>query len=111
MEADYSVNYDEVRFWEKIKKFAKKAGREVLETAVILYYALQDPTTPLWAKTVIVGALGYFISPIDAIPDVIPVIGYSDDLLVLAGALATVAACITPEHKSKAKNTVKEWLD
>jgi len=111
MSDDYSMSYDEGSFWEKIKNFAKKAGKEVIEKALILFYTLQDPETPLWAKTVIVGALGYFISPIDAIPDVIPVIGYADDLAVLVGALATVATCITPEHRSKAQNKVSEWFD
>ena len=51
-----------------------KAGKEVIEKALILYYCLQDDDTPAWAKTTIIGALGYFISPIDAIPDLVPVV-------------------------------------
>ncbi|BCS55619.1 YkvA family protein [Geobacter sp. SVR] len=110
MGADYSVSYDEGSFWEKIGNFAKKAGKELIEKALILFYTLQDPETPLWAKTVIVGALGYFVSPVDAIPDVVPIVGFTDDLTVLAGAIATVGACITSEHKRKAQNKISEWF-
>ncbi|PEO50494.1 hypothetical protein CN563_02685 [Bacillus sp. AFS026049] len=51
-----------------MKKFGKKAGVKVVYVALLLFYTLQKPTTPVWAKTVIVGALGYFILPIDLIP-------------------------------------------
>jgi uncharacterized membrane protein YkvA (DUF1232 family) len=62
------------------RQVRQDGGREVIEKALWLYYAAQQPNTPLWAKTAIYGALGYFISPIDAIPDITPVIGYADDL-------------------------------
>ena len=62
--------------WEKLKKYAKKAGRGVIEKALWLYYAAQEPATPIWARTAIYGALAYFLSPIDAIPDVSPIVGY-----------------------------------
>ena len=111
MEVDYSINYDESSFWEKIKNFGKKAGREVVEKALILFFVLQDSATPAWARTVIIGALGYFIFPVDLIADIIPVAGYTDDLGVLLGAIATVAACISKEHKSKAQHKLSEWFD
>ena len=57
------------------------------------------------------GALAYFISPIDAIPDPIPVIGFTDDLGVLIGAVATIAAHITPKEKKKAAEKMAEWFD
>jgi uncharacterized membrane protein YkvA (DUF1232 family) len=106
----FEKDYSEDSFWEKIKKFAKVAGSEVLEKALQLYYALQSPNTPIWAKTVIMGALGYFISPIDAMPDITPVIGYVDDLGVLTAAVATVAFYITDDIKIKAKQKLKEWF-
>lgn len=55
------------------------AGRKVIDKVLRLYYALQDKDTPIWAKSIIVGALAYFISPLDAIPDITPVVGYVDD--------------------------------
>jgi uncharacterized membrane protein YkvA (DUF1232 family) len=107
---EYSKNYSEDNFWEKLKKFAIVAGKEVIEKALQLYYTLQQKDTPIWAKAVIIGALGYFISPIDAIPDAIPVVGYADDLGVLVAAIATVTTYITPEVKSQAIGKMKVWF-
>jgi len=108
---EYSAQFSEESFWDKLKNFAIKAGKEVIEKALALYYCLQDKDTPVWAKTVIVGALGYFISPIDAIPDALPVVGFSDDLGVLVLALASVAAHIKEEHKKKAQEAIKQWFE
>lgn len=108
--APYQDEYSDEGFWEKVKKFAKAAGETVLEPALKMYYCAQDSDTPAWAKTTVYGALGYFISPIDAIPDVTPVIGYTDDLGVLTVAVAAIAAHIKPEHKEKAGETLKSWL-
>ena len=81
-----------------------------LSNALSLYYTAQAPDTPAWAKTVITGALGYFILPADAIPDLIPAVGYGDDLGALAAALAAVAAHVTPEIKARAKEKAAEWF-
>ena len=107
---EYTRSYSEEGFWDKLTRYTKAAGAEVIERALQLYYAAQDPDTPLWAKGVIYGALGYFISPLDAIPDIIPVVGYADDLGVLAAAIATVAMYITPEVKQKAKQKLQDWF-
>jgi uncharacterized membrane protein YkvA (DUF1232 family) len=101
----------EASFWDKLITCVKRAGGELLELALQLYYALQAPNTPAWAKAVIVAALGYFISPVDVIPDVLPVIGYTDDLAVLVAAVATVATYITDEIKAKATAQVRRWFD
>lgn len=106
----FGKDYSEDSFWGKIKKYAKGAGVEVIEKALQFYYALQNSNTPAWAKTVIIGALGYFISPIDAIPDITPVVGYVDDLGVLTAAVATVATYITEDIKAKATAKLKEWF-
>lgn len=109
-QAKYRAEYSDSSFWSKIKKYAKKAGSSVVEMALQMYFALQDSDTPVWAKTVIVGALGYLISPMDVIPDAIPIVGYTDDLGVLTGALAAVAAHIKPEHKRLAKEKFEIWF-
>lgn len=106
----YSKDYSEPSFWEKVKNFAKTAGESVLEPALKLYYSAQDADTPAWAKTTVYGALGYFISPIDAIPDITPMIGYSDDLGVLALAVATISAHIKEEHAQRAKEMLRQWF-
>lgn len=108
--SDYSKAYSERSFWWKLGKYALVAGRQVVEKALILYYCLRDPDTPLWAKGVIIGALGYFISPIDAIPDFIPVIGYSDDLAVLVAAIAMVAMHIKKAHREAAEQKLEDWF-
>lgn len=103
----YSQAYSDNSFWTKVKKFFLAAGREVIEKALILYFTLEEPGVPMWAKTTITVALGYFIFPADAIPDFTPVVGYADDLGVLAAALATVAAHVTPEAKRRAVETLQ----
>ncbi|GAB4090102.1 YkvA family protein [Hydrogenophaga soli] len=109
-ENKFSKEYSDDGFWEKVKKYAKAAGESVLEPALKMYYSATDSDTPAWAKTTIYAALGYFISPIDAIPDITPVIGYTDDLGVLCAALAATAAHIKDEHAEKAKKTLAQWL-
>lgn len=106
----FSAAYSDSSFWDKAKKYAKTAGQSVMEPALKMYYAALDSDTPVWAKGVIIGALGYFISPVDAIPDIIPVTGYTDDLGALAAALAATAAHIKDEHIAKAKKTLAQWL-
>jgi uncharacterized membrane protein YkvA (DUF1232 family) len=101
---------DEKSFWDKLRKSGVKAGREVFEKALILYYVMDDPDVPTWAKVTAGSALAYLVMPFDAIPDAIPVVGFSDDLVAIVSALATIAACITKEHRAKAKAKTEEWF-
>ena len=110
MKEEFSQHYSEQSFWEKVKKYAKQIGRATLEKALLLYYVGIDRNTPFWAKGVISAALGYLIFPIDAIPDFIPFVGYADDAVAIASALATVALCISQEHKDKAREKIREWF-
>lgn len=102
--------YTDESFWEKVKKFALQAGKEVIEKALWLYYAAQQPGTPVWAKTIIYGALAYFISPIDAIPDITPIVGYTDDLGAIAAAIGMVSMHIDDNVRTNAKNKLEEWF-
>lgn len=77
--SDYGKEYHEESFWRKIRKHAIAAGKSIIRMALVLHYCLQDSDTPPWAKAVILGALGYFILPLDGIPDFTPVVGFSDD--------------------------------
>jgi len=106
----YEDQYSENKFWKKLFKAVKLTGVGLIEKALVLYYSAKDEATPKWAKSVIFGALGYFVFPLDAIPDVIPVAGYTDDLSVLAAALATVIVYIKDEHKQLAKAKVENIL-
>lgn len=107
---NHSDYYSDAGFWDKLKRFSLAAGADVIEKALWLYYAAQRPETPAWAKAVIAGALGYFIFPLDAIPDVIPVIGYSDDLAAIAAAVATVSLYITDDVKQTARQKMHSWF-
>jgi len=102
--------FSEKLFWQKLAHYATKAGREVVEKALTLYFAAQRPETPFWAKTVIYSALAYFILPMDAIPDFTVGVGFADDLGTLLAALGTVAISITPEVKENAKQKVNDWF-
>lgn len=109
-ENEYSKEYSDETFFEKIINVAQKAGINVIYAGLLLFYTLKKPLTPLWAKSTIFAALGYFISPIDAIPDLAPVVGYSDDLGVLVLAIAAVSMFIDDDVKRQARNQLKEWF-
>lgn len=84
-------------------KLVKHGASRVLIAALTLYHCLRDSDTPAWAKSVIVGALGYLIFPMDFIPDAILGAGFTDDWSVILGAVATVTAHIKAEHKRMAE--------
>lgn len=107
----YEGHYSSPSFWSKLGAYGTIAGREVVEKALYLYYAAQNPEMPAWARTVVFGALGYFILPADAIPDLIPVVGFSDDLGALAFALTIVIMHVTPAVKEKARAKLRDWFD
>lgn len=98
------------RFWEKLGDLAKQAGFAVIEKALWLYYASRKPEVPAKAKGTIYTALGYLILPADLVPDVIPFAGFSDDLTVLAGAVAIVASYIDPAVKAQASARLRDWF-
>lgn len=111
IKAEYVDEYSDQRFWKKVSKYAMKAGAEVIEKAICLWYVLQKPDTPAWAKATIIGSLGYFICPFDAIPDMTPVVGYVDDLGVLMLAVATLAAYIDDEVRERAARQLRRWFE
>ena len=105
-----SHTFSDEKLWEKVKRFAAAAGKEAIEKVLWLYFALQKPETPKWAKTVIVGALSYFILPFDSVPDLLPAVGYTDDVGMLVAALATVSAYITDDIKQHTTQKLRTWF-
>ena len=87
---EFEDAYSDEGFWNKLGQYAKAAGKEVVEKALLLYYAGHEEDAPAWAKATIIGSLGYFIAPLDAIVDLTPVVG-SDALLVCATETKTEA--------------------
>ena len=106
-ENDYIEHYSDDSFWQKSKKFAIKVGKEAMEKSLIMYSCLKDPDTPRKHKNVIMGALGYFIMPLDLIPDLLPG-GWGDDLGALALAFAIVTKSIKPEHVENAQGKLNK---
>ncbi len=99
----FAADEQEVRrgFWRKLRRLA--AHLPFAEDLIAAHYCAFDRQTPLKVKAVLVGALAYFVLPTDAIPDFLPVIGYTDDAAVLAAAIKLVASHITPEHREAAR--------
>ncbi len=107
---EYQDAYTEQGFWEKLGSYAKSAGKEVVEKALLLFYAGQEENAPAWAKATIVASLGYFIMPLDAIADLTPAVGYADDLGVLVLALAAVATYINDNVREKTALKMQDWF-
>lgn len=107
---DPAAQYSEASLFRKLKKYARAAGEELVEKSLVLYYTLQKSDTPLWAKTVIYSVLGYFILPLDLIPDALMPMGFSDDLGAILAALATISLHVTPDVREKARARMSEWF-
>lgn len=107
----YNSHYSESGLWSKIKSVAKKVGSKTIYMVLLLHYVLKSPDVSIKEKAKIYGALGYFILPIDLIPDAIPFVGYSDDITALASILHSVWKNVTPEIKQQAQQKLKDWFD
>lgn len=107
----YSNKFTNGDFIEKISRIAKRAGAKLVYAAFILYYTLQSDKVSVKDKAIIIGALGYLISPLDVIPDAIPIAGLGDDLAVLIYVLNKVWGNVSEEIKEKAKGKLSKWFD
>ena len=107
----YSNKFTQKDFVEKISRIAKRAGSKLVYAALILYYTLQSDKVSKADKAIIIGALGYMISPLDVIPDAIPIAGLTDDLSVLLYVLKKVWTGIDPELIAKARERLSKWFD
>jgi uncharacterized membrane protein YkvA (DUF1232 family) len=99
----FAADEQEVRrgFWRKLQRLA--AQLPFAEDLIAAHYCAFDRQTPFKVQAVLIGALAYFVLPTDVIPDVLPVIGYTDDAAVLAAAIKLVASHIAPEHREAAQ--------
>lgn len=92
------------------KKYLAVIGTKGLYMVLLLYYAYNQSNTPTWAKRTIIGAIAYVLSPIDAIPDLTPFIGMTDDMGVLALSIVTIAYYINDEVKLKSKTKLNQIM-
>ena len=107
----YANKFSQSEFAEKISRIAKRAGSKLVYAALILYYTLQSDKVSKADKAIIIGALGYMISPLDVIPDAIPIAGLTDDLAVLLYVLKKLWTGIDPEIIAKAREKLSRWFD
>jgi len=107
----YANKFSQSDFVDKIASIAKRAGAKLVYAALILYYTLQSDKISTANKAMIIGALGYMISPLDVIPDAIPIAGLTDDLAVLLFVLKKVWTDVDPEIQQKAKDRLSKWFD
>ena len=106
----YQDNYSDRGLWGKVSKVAQKAGVKVIYLALLFYYVLKDPMVSRKDKSLIYGALGYFILPVDLIPDAIPMVGFSDDLAALVAVYVAMKRSITPAIEAQAKAKLAKWF-
>src|SRR5438105_15044282 len=97
------------RFWMKLKRVA--ARLPFTEDLLAAYYCAFDRQTPRHVQAALLGAIAYFILPFDFIPDMLPVLGVTDDAAVLATAIRMVAGHITPEHRDAARAALKRGVE
>ncbi|MBO4826081.1 MAG: DUF1232 domain-containing protein [Prevotella sp.] len=107
----YANKFSQKGFVEKISRIAKRAGSKLVYAALVLYYTLQSDKIAVKDKAIIIGALGYLISPLDVIPDAIPIAGLGDDMAVLLYVLNKVWGNVPDDVKEKAKTRLNKWFD
>ena len=110
MEAIRKSLRDEAKFGADFMTRLKRVAKRIpfAEDLLAAWFCARDPATPRRVRMTLLAALGYFVLPIDAIPDIMPLLGFTDDAAVIAAAIAAVAGSITVEHRERAKKALAE---
>ncbi|MFI3240639.1 MAG: DUF1232 domain-containing protein [Bacteroidales bacterium] len=106
----YEGEYSESKLTDKLANYAKVAGLKLVYLVLIGKALIVSPKVPITQKGLIIGALGYFILPVDLIPDFMPAVGYGDDLMALMTAIVAVSAYIDDEMRDAAKVKLHKWF-
>jgi uncharacterized membrane protein YkvA (DUF1232 family) len=101
----------ELEFWEKVRSCLKIAGKRIIGAVLQLYFVATHKQTPLEIRVAVWGTLAYFILPLDAIPDAIPVVGYADDLGLILKTLSLVEPYLSPEISEMAKRKIDKLFE
>lgn len=101
---------DEARFGADFMSLLRRVAKRIpfSEDVLAAWICARDPATPRRVGLTLLAALGYFVLPIDALPDIMPLLGFTDDAAVIAAAIAAVAGSITVEHRARAKAAMAE---
>ena len=110
MEAIRKSLRDEAKFGADFMARLKRVAKRIpfAEDLLAAWFCARDPATPRRVRLTLLAALGYFVLPVDAIPDIMPLLGFTDDAAVIAAAIAAVAGSITIEHRERAKKAMAE---
>ena len=108
--AKYGKEYSDSGLWDKVKSVANAAGKEVIYNVLLLFYAMKSDKVSLKERTMIIGALGYFILPADIIPDILIAVGYTDDIALIFAVLKLLA-CVDDEIKKQANAKLRDWFE
>lgn len=103
-------HYSDLKFLDKLKKSGGKLVKKALYASLVLFYALKSPVLPRKSRLIILGALGYFIFPLDIIPDFIPGIGLGDDAVILITALGKLYEAVNDDTKEQARQKMRDWF-
>lgn len=98
MKSEFNIE----KLWSWIDRYTGTLGQKLVYSILLLFYAYKRSDTPSWAKNIIIGAIAYFLSPIDSIPDLTPFLGLTDDIGVLSFGLVSIACYINDEVREKA---------
>ena len=106
----YSDKFSPKGFVDKISRIAKRAGAKLVYAALVLFYTLQSKDVSVKDKAIIVGALGYLISPFDVLPDAIPIVGLSDDLTVLVYVISKIWVNVPDDVKEMSHQVLRHRI-
>ena len=106
----YARYFSDPALQDKLRRFAGRAGQKLVYGVLLLYYCIVSPTVPLKKKASIATALGYFIFPFDFLPDLLPLVGFADDLTVILFALRQISTSLTPEIRKQAREKMELWF-
>lgn len=106
----YRRFFSERNFWSIIGRFAQRLGIKTVYSALLMYYAYRRKDTPFWAKNVVIGVLGYLLAPLDFLPDLTPLVGFTDDIGMLSFGLVTIAAYINQDVREQARARLAKWF-
>lgn len=106
---DHKQHFSEKGFWKKISQVSGGLTQKLVYLALLLFNMLTDPAVSIKTKGLILSALGYFILPFDAIPDMFATIGYADDMAVMLLLLKNLDDYLTPENRKKTLKTMENF--
>ncbi len=106
----YKDKFSEGKLWTTLGKAARQIGLKSVYSVLLLFYAYRRKETPVWAKNIVLGTLGYLLTPFDMLPDLTPLIGYTDDIGILSFGLVTIAAYVNNEVRVQARKKLSTWF-